>query len=30
MNSNEIRRRFLKYFEDRGHTIVKKFFPDSG
>ncbi len=23
MNSNEIRRRFLKYFEDRGHTIVK-------
>jgi alanyl-tRNA synthetase len=23
MNSNEIRRRFLKYFEDRGHTIVR-------
>src|SRR5262245_3161714 len=23
MNSNEIRRRFLKFFEDRGHTIVK-------
>jgi len=23
MNSNEIRRRFLKYFEDRGHTVVK-------
>jgi alanyl-tRNA synthetase len=23
MNSNEIRRLFLKYFEDRGHTIVK-------
>jgi alanyl-tRNA synthetase len=23
MTSNEIRRRFLKYFEDRGHTIVK-------
>jgi alanyl-tRNA synthetase len=23
MNSNEIRRRFLKYFEDRGHTAVK-------
>src|SRR6266704_931455 len=22
MNSNEIRRRFLKFFEDRGHTIV--------
>jgi len=23
MTSNEIRRRFLKFFEDRGHTIVK-------
>jgi alanyl-tRNA synthetase len=23
MNSNEIRRRFLKFFEDRGHTVVK-------
>ncbi len=23
MNSNEIRRRFLKYFEDREHTVVK-------
>jgi len=23
MNSNEIRRLFLKYFEDRGHTVVK-------
>src|SRR5262245_20779983 len=23
MNSNEIRRRFLKFFEERGHTIVK-------
>jgi alanyl-tRNA synthetase len=23
MNSNEIRRRFLKYFGDRDHTIVK-------
>jgi alanyl-tRNA synthetase len=23
MNSNEIRRVFLKYFEDRGHTVVK-------
>jgi alanyl-tRNA synthetase len=23
MNSNEIRRRFLKYFEDHGHTIVR-------
>src|SRR5215468_1745783 len=23
MNSNEIRRRFLKFFEDRGHAIVK-------
>jgi alanyl-tRNA synthetase len=23
MNSNEIRKRFLKYFEDRGHTVVK-------
>jgi alanyl-tRNA synthetase len=23
MNSNEIRRRFLKFFEDRGHTAVK-------
>jgi alanyl-tRNA synthetase len=23
MNSNEIRARFLKFFEDRGHTIVK-------
>lgn len=23
MNSNEIRRQFLKFFEDRGHTIVK-------
>jgi len=23
MNSNEIRRRFLKFFEDRGHTIVR-------
>src|SRR5262245_53222350 len=23
MNSNEIRRRFLKYFEDRGHVIVR-------
>src|SRR6188474_1824795 len=23
MNSNEIRRRFLKFFEERGHTVVK-------
>jgi alanyl-tRNA synthetase len=23
MNSNDIRRRFLKFFEDRGHTVVK-------
>src|SRR6266446_4220007 len=23
MNSNEIRRRFLTFFEDRGHTVVK-------
>src|SRR5438128_2928646 len=23
MNSDEIRRRFLKFFEDRGHTVVK-------
>jgi alanyl-tRNA synthetase len=23
MNSNETRRRFLKFFEDRGHTVVK-------
>ena len=23
MNSNDIRRLFLKYFEDRGHTVVK-------
>ena len=23
MNSNEVRRRFLKFFEDRGHTVVK-------
>jgi alanyl-tRNA synthetase len=23
LNSNEIRRRFLKFFEDRGHTVVK-------
>jgi alanyl-tRNA synthetase len=23
MNSNEIRRRFLKFFEDRGHAVVK-------
>ncbi|HET9219469.1 MAG TPA: alanine--tRNA ligase [Terriglobia bacterium] len=23
MNSNEIRRLFLRYFEDRGHTVVK-------
>src|SRR5580704_17205840 len=23
MNSNEIRARFLKFFEDRGHTVVK-------
>jgi alanyl-tRNA synthetase len=23
MNSNEIRRQFLKFFEDRGHTVVK-------
>src|SRR4029077_18663898 len=23
MNSNEIRRRFLEFFSDRGHTIVK-------
>src|SRR5947209_1565564 len=23
MNSNEIRRRFLKFFEDRGHSVVK-------
>jgi len=23
MNSNEIRSRFLKFFEDRGHTVVK-------
>src|ERR1700720_2913935 len=23
MNSNEIRRRFLKFFQDRGHTVVK-------
>src|SRR5689334_21216974 len=23
MNSNDNRRRFLKFFEDRGHTIVK-------
>src|SRR3954470_3285688 len=23
MNSNEIRRRFLQFFEDRGHTVVK-------
>jgi alanyl-tRNA synthetase len=23
MNSNEIRQRFLKFFEDRGHTVVK-------
>ena len=30
MNSNEIRRRFLKYFEDRGHTHREEFLPDSG
>src|ERR1700720_2543078 len=23
MNSNEIRRRFLKFFQDHGHTVVK-------
>src|SRR5688572_2127872 len=23
MNSNEVRRRFLKFFEDRGHAVVK-------
>ncbi len=23
MNSNEIRRQFLQFFADRGHTIVK-------
>ena len=23
MNSNEIRRRFLQFFADRGHTVVK-------
>src|SRR5437762_9349677 len=23
MNSNEVRKRFLKFFEDRGHTVVK-------